>query len=124
MKRLLLATVLVATSVLAGCNDERRALSRDDLPDVPTEATVVVELGDDGFDTPALEIETTDLVEFRNVGDDDHGVRTQDFSVDTGPIFPDEFTLVVFDEPDEYEVVDTEDPDQSMTVSVRAPTAP
>ncbi|MDZ7675864.1 MAG: hypothetical protein U5K30_12455 [Acidimicrobiales bacterium] len=123
MRRFLVVAVLVASTVSAGCDDGRRALSRDDLPDVPAEATVVVEIGDDGFDTGTLEIETTDLVEFRNVGDDDHGVRTEDFSIDTGPIFPDEFTLVVFDEPDEYEIIDTEDPDQSMTVTVRAPTA-
>lgn len=124
MSRLVAGVALVTMVVLlAGCDDDRRALSRDDLPDLPAEPTVVVELGDRGFDTEHLEIETSDLVEFRNVGDDDHGVRTDDYRIDSGPIFPGEFTLVVFDEPDVYELVDTEDPDQSLTVTVRATTA-
>lgn len=117
MRRLaLLATT--ALLVLAGCDEDRRAISRDDLPDLPDEPTALVELDDDGFAPDTLEVTTADLVEFRNVGEQDHGVRTEDHSIDTGPLFPDEFTLVVFDQPGTYTVVDTEDDDATMTVTV------
>ncbi len=110
--------LVVAVASLAGCDADRRAISRDDLPDVPAEPTVTVELGDDGFGTDSIAVTTADLVRFRNVGEQDHGVRTADFAIDTGPLFPDEWTLVVFDEPGDYTVVDTEDDEATMTVTV------
>ena len=113
--------VIVVAVALAGCDDERRAISRDDLPDVPSEPTEVVEIGDDGFDTDELVITTEDLVEFRNVGDDDHGIRTEDSRIDTGLLFPGESTLVIFDEPDRYEVIDVADDDATMVVIAEPP---
>lgn len=121
--RLVALTVVVA-SVVAACDSDRRAISRDDLPDVPAAATVEVEIGADGFDQMELEVTTADLVRFRNVDDENHGVRTEDYAVDTGPLFPDESTNVIFDTPGRYEVFDTEDGDATMTVLVRAPGAP
>ena len=114
--RRLTALAVLAVAVLAGCDEDRRAISRDDLPDVPAEPTETVELGDDGFMPDELVITTEDLVEFRNVGDDDHGVRTDDFRIDTGLIFPGESTLVIFDEAGRYEVIDVADEDATMTV--------
>lgn len=101
--------------LLTGCDSDRRAISRDDLPDVPSEPDHVVELGDDGFDIDELEVLASDLVEFRIVGEDDHGIRA-DTRIDTGLLFPGESTFVIFDEPGEYEVVDVTDEDQMLLV--------
>ena len=114
--RRLLVLVVAVSVALAACDEDRRAISRDDLPDVPEEPTEVVDLGDDGFDIDELVITTEDLVEFRNVGDDDHGVRTDDFRIDTGLLFPGESTLVIFDEPGRYEVIDVADEEATMVV--------
>ncbi len=121
MKHAFVALAVLAAVVLSGCDSDRRAISREDLPDVPADATVEVEVGASGFDQEELEITTVDLVEFRNVDDENHGVRTEDFAIDTGPLFPDEFTLVIFDEPGRYTVFDTEDSESTMTVVVNAP---
>jgi hypothetical protein len=117
------AVVAIAgVALLSGaCDSERRAISRDDLPDVPSEPDHVVELGDDGFDTDALEVLNSDLVEFRIVGEDDHGIRA-DTRIDTGLLFPGESTFVIFDQPGDYEVVDVTDEDQVLQVeSVQDP---
>jgi plastocyanin len=110
-----LALIVAAALVLTACDSGRRAISRDDLPDVPAEPDHVVELGDDGFDTDELEVLDTDLVEFRIVGDDDHGVRA-DTRIDTGLLFPGESTFVIFDQPGTYEVVDITDEDEVLRV--------
>ena len=116
--------LLLAVSVgvaLTGCDSDRRAISRDDLPEVPADPDHVVELGDDGFDVDELEVTTGELVEFRIVGDDDHGIRA-DTRIDTGVLFPGESTFVIFDEPGAYEVVDVTDEDQVLQVeSVEVP---
>ena len=115
--RAALAVVLVATALLGtACDSDRRAISRDDLPDVPSEPDHVVALGDDGFDVDELEVLNTDLVEFRIVGDDDHGIRA-DTRIDTGLLFPGESTFVIFDQPGDYEVVDVTDEDQQLQVT-------
>lgn len=117
------ALVVVAGLALLGaaCDSERRAISRDDLPDVPSEPDHVVELGDDGFDADELEVLSSDLVEFRIVGEDDHGIRA-DTRIDTGLLFPGESTFVIFDQPGDYEVVDVTDEDQILqVVSVQDP---
>lgn len=114
------AALLLALALLAGaCNSDRRAISRDDLPDVPSEPDHVVELGDGGFDAEELEVTVDDLVEFRITGDDDHGVRA-DTRIDTGLLFPGESTVVVFSEAGTYEVVDVTDEDQVLIVESRA----
>ena len=119
VRALLLAAVVGAA--LAGCDSDRRAISRDDLPDVPEDPNHVVELGDDGFDVDELEVTTGELVEFRIVGEDDHGIRA-DTRIDTGLLFPGESTFVIFDEPGAYEVVDVTDEDQVLRVeSIEAP---
>lgn len=109
--------VALAGAALLGsaCDSDRRAISRDDLPDVPSEPDHVVELGDDGFDTDELEVLNSDLVEFRIVGEDDHGIRA-DTRIDTGLLFPGESTFVIFDQPGAYEVVDVTDEDQVLQV--------
>lgn len=112
---LILAATALAT---AGCDSDRRAISRDDLPDVPSEPDHVVELGDDGFDLDELEVLNSDLVEFRIVGQDDHGIRA-DTRIDTGLLFPGESTFVIFDQPGDYEVVDVTDEDQVLQVTSR-----
>lgn len=123
--RIRLATALVVCIVaLAGCDSERRAISRDDLPEVPSEPTETVELGDDGFDVDEVEVTTQDLVEFVNTGDDDHGIRTSSSSIDTGLLFPGESTLVMFDQPDRYELFDVADDAHTMTVLVAEPALP
>lgn len=108
--------LLLALALLGGaCDSERRAISRDDLPEVPSEPDHVVELGDDGFDVDELEVTVDQLVEFRITGEDDHGIRA-DTRVDTGLLFPGESTVVVFSEPGTYEVVDLTDEDQQLVV--------
>ncbi len=124
MRRGIAAALALALLVVAGCDSDRRAISRDDLPDVPADATVAVTVGADGFDPAELEVTTADLVEFRNVGVEDHGVRTEDHAIDTGPLLPDEFTLILFDTPGRYTVFDTEDSGSTMTVLVTAPARP
>ena len=111
------AAIAVAAAALLGtaCDSERRAISRDDLPDVPAEPDHMVELGDDGFDADELEVLDSDLVEFRIVGEDDHGIRA-DTRIDTGLLFPGESTFVIFDQPGTYEVVDITDEDQVLQV--------
>lgn len=123
MSRRLLLVVLVAVLALGACDSERRAISRDDLPDVSAEPTVSVELDDDGFSDETLEITTADLVEFHNIGAENHGVRTEDYAIDTGPLFPDESTFVIFDTAGRYTIFDTEDDGASMEVLVTS-TAP
>jgi plastocyanin len=114
--RATLALVVAGTALLgAACDSERRAISRDDLPDVPSEPDHVVVLGDDGFDTDELRVLTSELVEFQIVGEDDHGIRA-DTRIDTGLLFPGESTFVIFDQPGEYEVVDVTDEDQVLQV--------
>jgi len=116
-----LPLLVVAAGLLAGCDSDRRAISRDDLPDVPEEPDHVVALGDDGFDVDELQVTTDELVEFRIVGDDDHGIRA-DTRIDTGLLFPGESTFVIFDEPGAYEVEDVTDDDQVLRVeSTEAP---
>lgn len=105
-----------ALVVVAGCDDDRRAISRDDLPDVPERADHVVELGDDGFDRDELEVTDDALVEFRITGEDDHGIRAGT-RIDTGMLFPGESTFVVFHEPGTYEVVDLADEDEALQVT-------
>lgn len=115
-----LAAALTAAALLGtACDSDRRAISRDDLPDVPAEPDHVVELGDDGFDVDELEVLSTDLVEFRIVGDDDHGIRA-DTRIDTGLLLPGESTFVIFDQPGDYEVVDVTDEDQQLQVTAVA----
>ncbi len=115
-----LAAALTTAALLGtACDSDRRAISRDDLPDVPAEPDHVVELGDDGFDVDELEVLSTDLVEFRIVGDDDHGIRA-DTRIDTGLLFPGESTFVIFDQPGDYEVVDVTDEDQQLQVTAVA----
>lgn len=108
--------------VLSACDSDRRAISRDDLPSVPQEAAVVVELDGDGFERTEIAVSTTDLVEFVNAGDDDHGVRTADSSIHTGLLLPGESTFVVFDEPGRYELVDVADDSHTMEVVATEPT--
>lgn len=122
--RAIAATVLVLALAVAGCDSDRRAISRDDLPDVPSEPTVSVELGDDGFGVDGLELTTTDLVEFRVVGDENHGVRTDDYTIDTGPLFPGESTEVIFDKPGRYVLVDTADDSVTIDVDVEELVSP
>lgn len=122
--RPLVAAIAALTLVLTGCDSDRRAISRDDLPDVPGEPTVSIELGDDGFDVDELDLTTADLVEFRNVGDDDHGIRTDDYAIDTGPLFPGESTEVIFDRPGRYTVVDTADDSATLDVTVEDAVSP
>lgn len=115
-----LAAALTAAALLGtACDSDRRAISRDELPDVPAEPDHVVELGDDGFDVDELEVLSTDLVEFRIVGDDDHGIRA-DTRIDTGLLFPGESTFVIFDQPGDYELVDVTDEDQQLQVTAVA----
>jgi len=118
--RPLLAGVLAAGLVLgaAACESDRRAISRDDLPDVPSEPDHVVELGDDGFDVEELDVTVEELVEFRITGEDDHGIRA-DTRIDTGLLFPGESTFVIFSEPGRWKVVDVTDEDQVLRVRSR-----
>ncbi len=117
LRRTGVSVALVLTALLGtACDSERRAISRDDLPDVPSEPDHVVELGDDGFDTDELEVLSSDLVEFRIVGEEDHGIRA-DTRIDTGLLYPGESTFVIFDEPGDYEVTDVTDDDQVLQVT-------
>ena len=116
LRRALTVTVVAIALLGAACDSDRRAISRDDLPDVPSEPDHVVELGDDGFDIDELEVLDTDLVEFRILGEDDHGIRA-DTRIDTGLLFPGESTFVIFDQPGAYEVVDITDEDQVLQVT-------
>jgi hypothetical protein len=111
----LAAALALLLALGTACDSERRAISRDDLPDVPSEPDHVVVLGDDGFDLDQLEVTTEQLVEFQIVGEDDHGIRA-DTRIDTGLLFPGESTFVIFSEPGTYEVVDVTDDDQILIV--------
>ena len=111
-----LAAVVTGAALLgSACDSDRRAISREDLPDVPSEPDHVIDLDDDGFDTDAVQVLSTDLVEFRISGEDDHGIRA-DTRIDTGLLFPGESTFVIFDEPGTYEVVDITDEDEVLLV--------
>lgn len=116
--RPLAGALLGASLLLAACDSDRRAISRDDLPDVPEVPDHVVELGDDGFDVERLEVTVDELVEFRITGEDDHGIRA-DTRIDTGLLFPGESTFVIFSEPGRYDVVDVTDEDQRLRVDSR-----
>ncbi len=122
-RRLATLCLLIALGgLLSGCDSDRRAISRADLPDVPAEPTYVVQLGDDGFDVDQLSVQTDDLVRFEITGQDDHGIRA-DTRIDTGLLYPGEWTDVIFDEPGTYEVVDVTDEDQVLVVESTAPPA-
>jgi len=115
LARRLVPLLVLAAVVTAGCDSDRRAISRDDLPDVPAEPDHVVVLDDDGFDVDELVVTTDELVEFQIEGDDDHGIRA-DTRIDTGLLFPGESTFVIFDEAGTYEVVDSTDDQQVLAV--------
>lgn len=119
---LVLATV--AAFGLAGCDSERRAISRDDLPEVPSEPDHVVTLDDSGFDTDELELLTTDLVEFRIEGDEPRGIHTEDHGIDTGLLLPGESTFVIFDEAARYIVTDSADSGHMLVIDARPDDAP
>lgn len=113
-----LAVVAVPAAVLvAACDDERRAISRHDLPEVPDGPTVVVSLSDDGFEPDAVTVTVDDLIAF-DISGGDHGVRTDDDRVNTGPLLDGERTLVMLPESGDYEILDTEDASHTMSVTV------
>lgn len=114
-RRPLVVLVVIGAVLLAGCDSDRRAISRDDLPEVPEAPDHVVELDDRGFDTAELAVRTDELVEFRIGGDDEHGIRSGT-RIDTGLLQPGESTFVIFDEPGTYEVVDLADDDHVVVV--------
>jgi len=121
LTRRLVPLLVLAAVITAGCDSDRRAISRDDLPDVPAEPDHVVVLDDDGFDIDELVVMTDELVEFQIEGEDDHGIRA-DTRIDTGLLFPGESTFVIFDEAGTYEVVDSTDDQQVLAVeSLTAP---
>lgn len=113
---LFLVIVAVVAVLLGACDDERRTISRDDLPPVPDQATIVVQLSDDGFEPDSLTATVDDLIAFEITGR--HGVRTQDHRIDTGTLLDGETTLVMLPEAGDYELVDTEDPSSTMTVTI------
>ena len=120
MRRCALLGLAALLFLIAGCDSERRAISRDDLPDVSTTPAVVVHLGDDGFDRDHIDVTTADLVQFVNTGTGEHGVRTADSGIDTGPLQPGESTVVLFDAAATYELTDVNDAGHSMTVVAAA----
>jgi plastocyanin len=107
--------------VLGACDSDRRAISRDDLPEVSAEPAQVVEVDDRGFDADSIEVRTDELVQFVNAGDEEHGVRTGDARIDTGLLLPGETTYVVFDEARRYDLVDVADRDHTLTVIATEP---
>ena len=115
------AALLVLGLLGAGCDSDRRAISRDDLPAIPDEPTHVVVLDDDGFDTGALEVSTRDLVRIEVAGDAERGVRA-DTRIDTGLLLPGEWTEIVFDEPGTYDLTDLADDAHVLVVTATAPT--
>lgn len=121
---LALVLAVVATLGLAGCDSERRAISRDDLPEVPAEPDHVVTLDGDGFDLDELEVLTTDLVEFQVEGDEPRGIHTEDHGIDTGLLLPGESTFVIFDQEDRYIVSDSADSDHMLVIEARPDDAP
>ncbi len=116
-----IAVLVLLAAATSGCSSDRRAISRDDLPDVPSEPTAVVHVDEDGFRPDRVEVGTDGLVEFRNDGDEDHGIRTEDFAIDTGLLQPGESTDVRFDRPATYEISDPADDRHTMTVVATAP---
>lgn len=120
MRRLAVGVALVAAVTLTACDSDRRAISRDDLPDLPEMPQHVVELGDDGFDRERLEVRTDELVRFVVTGRSDHGIRA-DSRINTGPLFPGEDTVVMFSEADTYTVVDSENEGPTLTVVATDP---
>ena len=114
---LALVLALVAALGLAGCDSERRAISRDDLPEVPAEPDHVVTLDDDGFDLDELEVLTTDLVEFQVEGDEPRVMRLAAQG-------PGEATFVIFDQEDRYIVSDSVDSDHMLVIEARPDDAP
>ncbi len=121
MNRRILLALAAVLLLLAGCDSDRRAISRDDLPQLSTTPAAVVHLGDDGFDTDHIEVTTSDLVEFVNTGTAEHGVRTADSKIDTGPLLPGESTVVLFDDAATYEITDVSDQAHTMTVVASVP---
>lgn len=115
------ALALSLGAVAAGCDSDRRAVSRDDLPDVPAEADHVVVLDSSGFDPDELEVGTDELVEFRIEGDEPRGIRTDEHEIDTGMLFPGETTSVIFDEEARHVVTDLADDGHTMVVEARSP---
>lgn len=109
MRTRLVAALAAASLVVAACDSDRRAISRDELPDLPDQADHLVVLDADGFDPERLEVLTTDLIEVRVEGDDSRGIQTEDRSIDTGLLLPGESTFVVFDEEASYTINDSAD---------------
>ncbi len=114
------ATVVAAAFVLAGCDSDRRAISRDDLPAVPDEPQHVVEIDATGFDPDTLDVRTDELVELQNVGRDEIRVHAG-ARLDTGALLPGETTIVVFDDPGIYELELDDADDRLVVTSVEAP---
>lgn len=119
MPRRLLATALIPllALVVSACDDERRAISRDDLPALSAEPALTVELSQDGFTPDTAEVRTTDVVRF-DVIDGDYGIRTEDDRINTGILYAGESTDIVFPEPGVYTLFELDDDASTMTVTV------
>lgn len=117
----LLAAFAAVALCLTACDSDRRAISRDDLPELSDSADHLVVLDDDGFDATQLEVLTTDLVEFRVEGAEPRGIQTDDRSIDTGLLLPGESTFVVFDEESAYKITDSVDSGHMLEITATAP---
>lgn len=122
LRRIPAALLLLAT--IGACDSERRAISRDDLPAVPSEPDHVVVLDDDGFDVDDLEVLTTELVEFRIEGAGPRGIHTEDHGIDTGLLLPGESTFVMFDKESRYIVSDSADSEHMLEIEAVVPAEP
>lgn len=112
-----LAALAVIAVTVGACDSDRRAISRDDLPQLRDDAAVVV-LDDDGFDLDELDVSTVDVVTFRIEGSTPRGIRAGT-TIDTGLLPPGSETDVVFDDPADYRVVDVADDDHELLVRSR-----
>lgn len=110
-------TVLVVLALAtAGCDDDRRAISRDDLADVDTEPERTLVVDDDGFRPAAIEVEVGTLLAVTNEGGDVHDVRSEPF--DTGQLEPGDVTYVVVSEIGRFTVTDRRNPEATATLTV------
>ena len=100
--------MLVLASAGAGCSDDRRALSPDDLPGRPV-AVIEVTVSDGGFATPTDDtVRVGDSIAITVAGGP-VTVRSDDLPLDTGPLLDGESVLVAFDEPGRFAFTTTAD---------------
>jgi plastocyanin len=90
-----------------------------DLQDIDLAVDHTIAVDDDGFDPTSLEVTAGEVIRLVNEGTGPHSFTTEDRSLDTGRLEPDENVTLVITEPGTVTFFDVEEPSHEGTLTVR-----